>query len=113
MMIEITVQPAPTVSRFETSLVLESRRWTFVFYTNTQDDSWSMDLIGDDQLPRVRGLGLSTGVDMLHPYRALDVPPGALFINDIEGTGRDPTISSFADEEAALYYLTSDSEALA
>lgn len=113
MIIEIQVQPAPDVPRFETSILLEGRRWTFVFYTNTTDDSWCFDLIGDDELPRFYGQGVASGVDLFFPYRYRDVPPGILFVNDQADTGRDPRVDSFQEQQTVLYYVTSDDPALA
>ena len=106
--IEIQVQPAATVSRFETSIVLEGVRYTFAFYTNTFDDSWYLDLTDDSDTLRLAGIALAGGIDILYPYRHLPVPPGALFINDQAQIRRDPAVDSFQEKQVALYYVTSD-----
>ena len=106
--IEIQVQPAEGVSRFETSIVLEQVRYTFAFYTITERDGWAFDLTDDTQTLLLAGIGLTGGVDLLYPYRYLPVPPGALFVNDQALTRADPTIDGFASESVALYYVTSD-----
>jgi len=106
--IEIQVQPAESVSRFETSIVLEGERYTFAFYTNTFDDSWYFDLTDDTETLLLAGIGLAAGIDLLYPYRYKNVPPGALFVNDQAQIRRDPAVDSFNEEQVALYYVTSD-----
>lgn len=103
---EITVQPSKGVSHFDVVVPLEGVRYSFAFYTNTVDGGWYFDLI-NDQGAGVRGLGLVTGVDMLYPYRHLDLPPGELQIRDKGLNGADPDLEAFADGRAALYYITS------
>lgn len=112
MIIEIQTQPPGGATHFETSILLEGRRWTFVFYTNKVDDLVYFDLIGDDQLPRFRGAGLSAGVDLLFRYRYKDVPPGILFLNDKDDKGSDPSPADFDADRFSLYYLTSDDPVL-
>jgi len=102
------VQPSGTETRYEAAVVLERRRWRFAFFTNTTDDAWYFDLRADDGSPLVLGLGLSLGVDLLAPYRHLDVPPGFLFVVDQGLGGRDPDVAAFAEQRAALLYLDSE-----
>lgn len=106
--IQIQVQPTPSTSRFETSIVLEGERYRFAFYTNTFDDAWYFDLTDDAEQLLVAGIGLSSGVDLLFPYRYLPVPPGVLFINDQAQIRRDPRVDSFSEKAVELYYVTSD-----
>ena len=105
---EIQVPPAESVSRFETSIVLEGERYTFAFYTNTFDDSWYFDRTDDTETLLLAGIGLAAGIDLLYPYRYKNVPPGALFVNDQAQIRRDPAVDSFNEEQVALYYVTSD-----
>lgn len=107
-LLEITVQPTENVTHFVTSVVLEERRYTFDFYTNTSDGAWYFDLANDDETAVIKGIGLANGIDLLYLYRHLDLPPGALFIFDKGLEGADPDLRAFVDDRAALYYLTSD-----
>lgn len=102
--IEITVQPSPNVPHYDTTVRLDGLRYRFAFYTCTVDDSWYFDLetAGGDTV--LRGVGLSSGVDLLYPYRHLDVPPGPLWVHDQGLFGADPDVAAFADGRAALYY---------
>lgn len=105
--IRITVQPTVDVSHHVTSVELDGRRYLFRFYTNKTARAWFWDL-GD----HARGLRLTTGVDLLYPYRYLGVeacPPGILWVADLEGLGRAPDLTSFAEKRHALLYAPESS----
>ena len=94
-LLEITVQPSQDVTHFRTSVTLEGARYVFDFYTNTADGAWYFDLENDDGSAVIRGIALANGIDMLYPYRHLDLPPGALFIQDKDLRGADPDLRAF------------------
>lgn len=100
---EITVQPAPDVSHYDTVVELDGQRYRLSFYTNRVDDAWQLDINGV-----VFGIGLATGVDLLYPYRYFGdslIPPGPLWIEDKGLGGRDPDLLAFTEGRCALYYL--------
>ena len=103
--VEITVQPTGTETHFQTTVRLDGRRWRFDFYTNDADGSWAFDLQNDDETLQIRGETLSLGVDLLHKFRAQDIPPGQLWIDDQDLGGNDPDQSAFAEQRARLLYL--------
>lgn len=112
-LLEITVQPDDSVSHFRTTVLLPEldatlKRWTFDFYTNTADGAWYFDLENDGGEVAIRGIGLANGINLLYPYRYLDLPPGSLFVRDKGLEGADPDLQSFADGRAALYYFIDD-----
>jgi hypothetical protein len=104
---ELVVQPVEGLSRFVTTFVLDRRPYRFAFYTNTFDDSWYFDIV--DVL---HGVGLSSGVNLLYPYRYLGaaIPPGPLWIKDKGLKGRHPRIEDFERGLCALYYDEVESE---
>jgi hypothetical protein len=97
----LTVQPRGDVSHLRAEEVLENRIWFFDWYTNAVDDSWMMDIESDGG-DVVKGIPAGVALDLLAPYRHLDVPPGVLFVQT--QTGRDPRVSDFADGIAVAYY---------
>ena len=103
---EIPVQPNGTESRITASFQLDQRQWTLRFYTNSVADGWHWDLINDANVTLIAGQALSFGVSLLERFRALDIPPGELFIFEQGGglAGRDPDVKAFAEGRAALYY---------
>lgn len=103
--VDITVQPSPEVTHFRTSMQLDGRRYSFRFYTNKDANRWYFDCTAGDESEGVRGQMLRLGVDMLHLYRYLDVPPGPLYVKDLSLTGEDPDLTSFTEGRHALYYL--------
>ena len=105
---EITVQFRADETHASQTLTLDGVRFRLDTYTNKADGAWYMDLYDEDNVALVQGIAIVTGLDLLFPYRYLDVPPGILFVNDQDGPQEDPTLSTFLDEEAALYYQTAD-----
>lgn len=103
---EITVQFREDETHTSQTLTLDGIRFRLDTYTNKADGCWYMDLFDGDGAPLIQGIALVTGLDLLFPYRYLDVPPGILFVNDHEGERTDPGLSAFLDKEAALYYQT-------
>lgn len=103
--LEIPVQPTGTETHYETSVVLDGGRYRFAFYTNAVDEGWYLDIENDDGTSKVRGVAMVLGIDLLFPYRHLDLPPGPLWVQDRGLAGADPDIEAFGDGRAALYYL--------
>lgn len=102
-LLELTVQPDPAVTHFRAAVELEGARYQFAFYTNAIDGGWSFDVASEDESSAATGIALVAGIDLLHPYRHLDLPPGQLFVVDRDGG--DPDATAFADGRASLYYL--------
>lgn len=104
-LIEIKVQPRGDEARTEGALLLDGQRYLFSFFTNTIDDSWNFDVSNEDGTAAVKGIALANGIDLLHMYRHLDMPPGPLWIQDKGLLGRDPGVEAFASGTASLLYL--------
>jgi hypothetical protein len=102
--LELDVQPTGVESRFTAFYLLDGARYRLTFYTNTVDSSWYLDFENADATTRILGIGLTNGVDILYPYRHLDVPPGALFVS-MDDDGDDPDLSAFAANRAHLLYV--------
>lgn len=73
-------------------------------YTVRPRDGWALDLYDSDGVPLVQGIALVTGLDLLFPYRHLDVPPGPLFVGYHEQPVADPAEPDFLERRASLYY---------
>lgn len=87
------------------TMVLDGVRFRLETYTNVVDSSWYLDLYDSDGNALVLGIALAVGLDLLFPYRHLEVPPGILFVSDQSGAPlTDPTLDSFNDEDHVLYY---------
>jgi len=75
--------------------------------------AWYLDLYDSAGDPLVLGIGLTAGIDLLYPYRALKVPQGKLWVQPMSGIYADPTIDTFEEDEAVVYYQpVADVEAL-
>ncbi len=103
-LLEITVQPTGTETHHVQTVQLDGRPWQLTTYTNGVDGGWHLD-VESDSGDVVRGLGLASGVDLLYPYRHLDMPEGPLWVHDKGLDGADPGLEDFAAGRAALYYL--------
>jgi len=107
-LLEITVQPTGTETHHVQTVQLDGQSCQLTTYTNGVDGYWYLD-IQDATGDVVRGLGLSSGVDLLYPYRHLDLPPGPLWVHDKGLGGADPRTDDFAAGRAALFYLEVES----
>jgi len=105
MILQITTQ-FRSETHSSQRITLDGVRARFDFFTNKQDKSWYLDLFDGDDNQLVMGIALATGLDILFPYRYLDLPPGKLFINDHIPPFTDPVLDSFSENQAALYYET-------
>ena len=103
---EITVQFRADETHTSQTVTLDGVRFVLDTYTNRADGCWYMDLRDGEGNPLVLGIAIVTGLDLLFPYRHLDVPPGPLFVNDHEGERTDPGLDAFLNQSAALYYQT-------
>lgn len=75
------------------------------YYTNKADNGWYMDISAQDGTPLVIGIGLVAGIDLLYPYRYLNVPPGKIFVSPQGPDGYvDPTLDAFINGYATIYY---------
>lgn len=109
---EIKVQFRAEDKHTSQTLTLDGVRFQLDTYTNRADNSWYLDIFDTNGVALVQGIALATGLDLLYPYRYLDVPAGVLFVNDLDGPRQDPGLDSFADQEVALYYQDAESAAL-
>lgn len=100
----ITVQPTGVETHYDQSVLLDERNWKISTYTNGVDGKWYFDIESDGG-DVVRGLALANGVDLLFPYRHLDMPAGYLYVKDKGLGGADPGVDDFAQGLAELRYL--------
>ncbi len=108
---QITVQFRKEDKHTSQTLTLDGVRFQLDTYTSRADNSWYMDLFDSNGTALIIGIALATGLDLLFPYRYLDVPAGVLFVNDLAGPREDPGLDSFDEEEAALYYQDAEGAA--
>ena len=104
-LVAINLQPTGEETHHSASVELDGARYTLTAYTNAIDEAWYLDIESADGAAVVRGLGLAVGMDLLFPYRYLDLPPGPLFVHDQGLEGSDPDLAAFADGRAAIFYL--------
>ena len=128
-LITIPVQPSgpqgSQVSHFRCTVQLSGRRWFFAFYTSKQSENgygedsqgcWFMDISPDTGPPGaaagVQGIPMGLGLDMLYPYRHLDLPPGMLWVKEhAPQLGVDPGVDGFSSGHFSLVYLEEIEEA--
>ena len=84
------------------TLVLDGIRIVLEFYTNKADGFWYLDCYATDGTLLVAGIAVVAGLDLWYPYHyKAGIPPGPLFVISTV----DPTLESFAEDEAVLAYL--------
>lgn len=108
---ELTVQVNDS-DHLSTVVFLDQVSFRLDFYTTKVPDLssgavtqlWYIDLYDSAGNALVLGIGMATGIDILFPYRARAVPAGKLFVNPESTLFIDPTVDTFKDDEAVLYY---------
>jgi hypothetical protein len=107
--LQITPQFRDNETHTDQTLVLDGIRVQFSTYTNRENNVWYLDIRDVDGAPLVLGIALVPGLDLLFPYRYLELPPGILFVVDQSGVPQtDPTLSAFINGDAGLFYATAD-----
>lgn len=86
-------------------LTLDGIRVRLDTYTNKVDSSWYLDVFDSNDQPLITGIAIASGLDLFFPYQHLSaLPPGVLFVNTLTGEPFDPTLETWEDDAAALYY---------
>jgi hypothetical protein len=107
--LQLTPQFRENETHTAQSLTLDGIRIQLTTYTNKSDDNWYADIRDSDGEPLILALALVPGLDLLHRYRYLPVPPGQLIVVDqTQGPPLDPTLESFINGDSGLFYLTAD-----
>lgn len=65
---------------------------------------WYWDLYDNLGEPLVMGQGLTTGIDLLFPFRARAVPAGRLFVRSNGNRQLDADLTAFQENRATFYY---------
>jgi len=117
---ELTVQVNDS-DHLSTQVNLDSELFRLDFYTTKVPDLstglppdmtelWYIDVYDSQGNALILGLGMSSGIDIFYPYRAIGAPKGKLFVApSVDGPFIDPDATAFSEERAHLYYQTADS----
>jgi hypothetical protein len=111
------IQPQVNGSQhYSARVVLDNVAYRLDFYTGVTEPPgylstsslktgvWYWDLYDGLGNKLVVGQGLTTGVDLLYPFRARNVPRGKLFVK-YNGTSRlDADLTAFEENRATIYY---------
>lgn len=103
--LDITPTITSDTSHIVTQPTLDNVLFQIDYYKNKRTNLWCMDLFDNLSQPLVLGIGLRAGIDLLWPYRSLEVPAGVLFVAP-QGTGLvDPSLTAFENGLASIYYI--------
>ena len=95
--------PLGTTQPFNEQVEIEQKNYDLTFYYNDRDGKWrcTIALAGD---VLVRGLVLVNGLDLLRNLRHVEgLPPGTLFVHDLDGLDTDPSDTNFGDRVLLAY----------
>ena len=102
-MAEFIIPVTETTDPFDQQVELDGLFYDLAFRWNPRGEHWSMD-IGRDGVVNVYGIKLVSIDDLLEQYRrAEDLPPGTLFIEDLDGLDTDPNDTNFGDRVVLRY----------
>ena len=94
-----------TTDPFSQQVELDGLLYDLTFLWNARDQHWSIT-IGRDDVVLVREVKLVhvPDNDLLSQFRRIeDLPPGQLYISDLDGFDRDPDDTLFGDRVVLLY----------
>ena len=101
---------------YSSRVVLDNVAFRLDFYTGVttptdypsagvaEQGLWYWDLYDSIGDPLVMGQGLTSGVDLFFPFRARGVPAGKMFVRCNQSIQLDPTLDSFNDQLATVFY---------
>ena len=92
-----------TTDPFDEQVELDGAVYDLTFRWNARGPHWTID-IGRDGNILVGGIKLVMISDLLPQYRrADDLPPGTLFVDDLDGLDVDPDDENFGDRVVLKY----------
>lgn len=106
--------PVPTTTDpFSQQVELDGLIYDLTFLWNSRDSHWSLTIARSDVV-LIRGIklitinalasGLEPDNDLLYQFRRIeDMPPGKLYIQDLDGLDRDPDGTTFGDRVILIY----------
>lgn len=97
--------PAPGVDDFEViyRIELDGTFFRFQFRWNPRDNSWYLDIGGDDGLAVVRNIRMVIAGGITDPYKALAIPQGDMSVVDTTETGVEAERIEFGDRIQLRY----------
>jgi hypothetical protein len=101
MIYSIPVQS--TTDPFSQQVELDGLLYDLTFLWNSRDNHWSLTIERDDVV-LISEIKLIITDDLLSQYgRIEDLPPGRLFVQDLDGLDRDPDGLIFGDRVLLMY----------
>lgn len=79
---QLIVRTDPSQRQISSRVALDGRRYRLVFRYLLELDAWTLAIYSDGDALLVAGCTVKLGIDLLAPFRHLDVPPGQLFAFD-------------------------------
>lgn len=104
LVIDAPIRDTRSVLRWRTLLEGSWYRFRIAYYE--RDQRWRMDVLTDAGAAVVEGVRMVEGRDLLAPFHHLTVPPGQMFVEDVERLGRSPDRYAWQGF-ARLYYRPS------
>jgi hypothetical protein len=98
-----TIPVQVTTDAFVEAIELNGTVYTFPFRWNARDDHWFIDIVLNGET-LLSGLKLVTISDLLQSSRRIaSLPPGRLFVVDLDDLGRDPDADLFGERIVMRY----------
>jgi len=72
------------IANYEFKTDLEGTRYIFTFRFNTRANRWIVDILQDDKTMILSGIPLVLGTDLIGRFQNADLPPGNLFLVNLE-----------------------------
>lgn len=83
--------------------LLDGRWYNFRLAWNVRDRRWYFDVATDTGTSVVVGLGVEAGVSLLGAVPRAELPPGQIYVEDVGGLFRAPTLTSWQSYSRMWY----------
>lgn len=101
----MVIIPFESSSFFSVDVTLDGEQYTFIFAWNTIYSFWYMDILDTSQNVLIAGIKLCPMQEVLSMWVGRGLPPGKLYVMNVDNTYRDISFDDFYLQKTLLVYI--------
>ena len=75
----------PAISK---DITLDGEDYRFKFIWNTRGEYWTLTILDTEGVVKLAGIKLVLGYELINSYSHLDIPPGQLYVVDLDDNNK-------------------------